>query len=67
VLHELSIALRADRLLVLNDGRLMADGEPADPAVQTALVCVFGHAIRIDRDAIGRPRVALALDEDSRT
>jgi iron complex transport system ATP-binding protein len=64
VLHDLPIALRADRLLVLDGGRLQADGPPADPAVQAALVRVFGHAIRIDADAAGRPRVALALDDD---
>jgi iron complex transport system ATP-binding protein len=64
VLHDLPIALRADRLLVLDDGRLQADGAPADPAVQATLVRVFGHAIHIDRDASGRPRVALALDDD---
>ncbi len=62
VLHDLPIALRADRLLVLDAGRLQADGPPGDPAVQAALVRVFGHAIRIDAGADGRPRVALALD-----
>jgi iron complex transport system ATP-binding protein len=64
VLHDLSIALRADRLLVLDAGRLQADGPPANPFVQAALVRVFGHAIRIDQDAAGRPRVALALDDE---
>jgi iron complex transport system ATP-binding protein len=67
VLHDLPIALRADRLLVLDAGRLQADGPPGDPAVQAALVRVFGHAIRIDADAAGRPRVALALDDDEST
>jgi iron complex transport system ATP-binding protein len=67
VLHDLPIALRADRLLVLDAGRLQADGPPGDPAVQAALVRVFGHAIRIDTDAEGRPRVALALDDDEST
>jgi iron complex transport system ATP-binding protein len=64
VLHDLPIALRADRLLVLDAGRLQADGAPSDPAVQAALVRVFGQAIRIDTDSGGRPRVGLALDED---
>lgn len=67
VLHDLPIALRADRVLVLDAGRLHADGPPSDPAVQTALVRVFGNAIRIDRDAAGRPRVELALDDDEST
>ncbi|MEN9629086.1 MAG: hypothetical protein RJA10_2313 [Pseudomonadota bacterium] len=64
VLHDLPIALRADRLLVLDAGRLQADGPPTDPAVQAALVRVFGHAIHIGNDTAGRPRVELALDED---
>ena len=64
VLHDLPIALRADRLLVMDGGRLQAEGPPADPAVQAALVRVFGHAIRIERDRAGRPQVALALEED---
>lgn len=64
VLHDLPIALRADRLLVLDAGRLQADGPPTDPAVQAALVRVFGHAIHIATDPAGHLRVALALDED---
>jgi len=64
VLHDLPIALRADRLLVLDAGTLQADGPPSDPGVQAALARVFGHAIHIDTDAAGRPRVALALDDD---
>lgn len=62
VLHDLPIALQADRLLVLNRGRLCADGAPTDTNVQATLVQVFEGAIRIDNDAAGRPRVALALD-----
>ncbi len=64
VLHDLPIALQADRLLVLSQGRLCADGSPADRAVQASLVRVFDGAIRIDTDDSGRPRVALALDAD---
>ena len=64
VLHDLPIAMQADRLLVLERGRLRADGAPADPAVQAALVQVFEGAIQVETDARGRPRVALALDSD---
>ena len=64
VLHDLAVALQADRLLVLADGRLCADGAPTDAALQATLVRVFGGAIRIEADASGRPRVALALDAD---
>ncbi len=49
VMHDLTLALAADRLLVLADGRLQADGPPADPAVRRALAEVFGHSIRIER------------------
>jgi len=64
VLHDLPIALQADRLLVLADGHLLAAGAPTDAAVQATLVRVFGGAIRIEPDAAGRPRVALALEPD---
>ena len=63
VLHDLPIALQADRLLVLERGRLRADGAPSDPAVLAALVSVFEGAIRIDTPAQGAPRVTLAFDE----
>ena len=63
VLHDLPIALQADRLLVLDAGTLQADGPPTDPAVQAALVRVFGGAIRIAADVHGRPRVDLALED----
>ena len=62
VLHELPVALQADRLLVLDAGALQADGSPADRAVQAALVRVFGGAIRIEQGTDGKPRVALALN-----
>ncbi len=62
VLHDLPIALQADHLLVLDAGRLQADGPSSDTTVQQTLVRVFGGAIRIETDANGRPHVALALD-----
>lgn len=62
VLHDLPIALQADRLVVLDGGMLQADGPPSDPAVHAALVRVFGGAIRVESDGSGRPQVALALD-----
>lgn len=62
VLHDLPIALQADRLMVLDDGRLRAHGPPSDPGVRKALVDVFGGAIRVEIDPSGRPQVALELD-----
>ena len=47
VLHDLGLALAADRLLVLAAGRVTGDGAPDDPAVHAALGDAFGGAIRI--------------------
>jgi iron complex transport system ATP-binding protein len=57
VLHDLTLALQADRLVVLQAGSIRAHGGVGDPAVHAALVQVFGHAIRIER--FGDRHVAL--------
>lgn len=49
VLHDLGLALAADRLLVLVGGRVAIEGPPGDAAVRDALVAAFGDAIRIVR------------------
>ena len=49
MLHDLTLALGADRLVVLAAGRVRADGRADDPAVHAALVDVFGGAISIER------------------
>jgi len=49
VLHDLPLALRADRLVVLHEGRVKAQGAHDDPAVHAALVAVFEGAVRIER------------------
>ena len=54
VLHDLTLALAADRVLVLVGGRLRADGAPCDPAVHAALVDVFGGAVDVERLRGGR-------------
>jgi iron complex transport system ATP-binding protein len=64
VLHDLAIALRADRVLVLQQGRLRADGAPQDAALQNALEQVFDRAIRVRRDATGHLHPSLQLDVD---
>ncbi len=51
VLHDLTLALAADRLLVIAAGRLRADGPPGDSRVRAALVEVFDDAFSIE--AIG--------------
>ena len=49
VLHDLPLALRADRLVVMARGRIQVQGGRNDPAVHASLVEVFGGAIRIER------------------
>ena len=53
VLHDLTLALAADRLIVLAGGRIRADGSPRDPAVQAVLISVFDHALAIEQ--VGKP------------
>jgi iron complex transport system ATP-binding protein len=45
VLHDLTLALAADRVLVLDAGRLRADAPAADPALHAALAATFGGSI----------------------
>jgi iron complex transport system ATP-binding protein len=48
VLHDLNLALAADRVLVMDQGRLVADGSPSDAALRAALVAVFGGAFSVE-------------------
>jgi len=47
VLHDLSLALLADRLVVMDRGRIDAEGSRGDPVLHKALIDVFSGAIRI--------------------
>ncbi len=61
VMHDLPLALHADRVLVLKGGRVQAEGAHDDPALHRALVAAFEGAIRIEaRDgrAIALPDLA---------
>jgi len=49
VLHDLSAALVADRLVVMEKGRILAQGSTDDPAAHQALRDVFGGALQIER------------------
>ena len=48
VLHDLTLALLADRVLAMDRGRIVADGSPSNPALRHALVAVFGGAFSIE-------------------
>ena len=61
VLHDLPIAVHADRLLLLHDGAVVADGPATQPALQQALAAVFSGAVRLLATG-GVPRVELVLD-----
>ena len=47
VLHEVSMALQSDHLVVLDRGQLRHHGPAADPATHAALLEVFGQRLRI--------------------
>ena len=49
VLHDLSLALLADWLVVMDAGRIRAEGSRDDPTLHAALIDVFAAAIRIVR------------------
>ena len=57
VLHDLSLALLADHLVVMAQGVVRAEGGCDDAAMHAALADVFGGAIRIER--IGERWVAV--------
>ncbi|MFT4242057.1 MAG: ABC transporter ATP-binding protein [Acidovorax sp.] len=47
VLHEVSIALQADDMVIMAAGRVVWHGACADPATHAALEQVFDHRIRV--------------------
>ncbi len=48
VLHDLTLALAANRVWLMDGGRLVADATPDDPALHAALGRVFDHAVVIE-------------------
>ncbi len=49
VLHDLTLALAADRVWLMDQGRLQIDAAPDDPALHAALIAVFQQAVAIER------------------
>jgi iron complex transport system ATP-binding protein len=49
VLHDLNLALCADRIVLMQQGQVVATGQCDDPTLHAALEAVFLNAIRIER------------------
>jgi iron complex transport system ATP-binding protein len=49
VLHDLNLAMRADHLILMHQGRLLVHTSPDDPLLHQALREVFQHRIAIHR------------------
>ena len=64
VLHDLTLALAADRLIVLNAGRVHGDGAPDDPALHEALTQTFDQAFTLHAVASGTARRWVAVPSD---
>jgi len=61
VLHELNVALQADALVVMAQGRVVHHGAPDDGATHVALQQVFEHRLRLhplDGHWVALPRTA---------
>lgn len=63
VLHDLPLAIHADRLLLMQAGRVRAEGRFDDPALHAAMVDAFEGAVKIEPVPGGRPRVTPRLDD----
>jgi len=60
VLHEISLALQADEMVIMAAGRVTHQGACADAATHRELEAVFGHRIHIQRVAeqwLSLPRI----------
>ncbi|MEF2277152.1 ABC transporter ATP-binding protein [Deinococcus sp. YIM 134068] len=60
VLHDLNLAARADRLLLLHGGRVLAEGTPGEVLTPPHLSAAYGLRARVVQDG-GRP---LVIPED---
>jgi iron complex transport system ATP-binding protein len=49
VLHDVSLALQADELVVMQAGAVQAQEAPGHPVLHASLAAVFDNALRIER------------------
>ncbi len=66
VLHEITMALHADEMVVMQAGTVMAQGDCGNEATHRALEQVFQHRLRVHSLAgqwVALPQLASALDE----
>jgi iron complex transport system ATP-binding protein len=65
VLHDVSLALQADRVLLLSQGEVQVQARHDDPQLHAQLIAVFDGAIRIEMHR-GRALALPNLDEGDR-
>ncbi len=65
VLHDVSLALQADRVLLLSQGQVQVQARHDDPQLHAQLIAVFDDAIRIEIHR-GRALALPNLDEGDR-
>ena len=65
VLHDLPLAVQADRMLVMRDGAITRHGESNDAALHAVLVEAFDRAIAVTAATVPgkRAKVSLRLDD----
>jgi len=60
VVHDINIALRhGDNVLMLKDGKLIADGRPEQVITAESLAQVYGVKGRIERCSLGTPQILI--------
>ena len=64
VLHDLPLAMHADRMLVMRDGAVVGHGKCSDVRLHVALVTAFDYAIVVMPAAVSdkRPTVSLQME-----
>ena len=64
VTHDINLAASFfDRIVILSDGRVFADGRPADVITERIIKQVYGTSVLVDTNPVtSRPRVTLMTD-----